>query len=57
VQVRIDEARHGKTAPAVDDGLALIIGMRADNPVANDGDIGAGHGAGDDVEQLNVLDH
>ena len=33
---------------------ALVVRMRADDAVADDGDVGARHRAGDDVEQLDI---
>ncbi len=40
--MRIDEARHGEAAAAVDDCLAIIVVLRSDNAVADDRDVGCG---------------
>ena len=54
--MRVDEARHGRTARVrrsrAGAGIALI---GADDAVAADGDVGHGHAAGDDVEQTDAL--
>ena len=57
MQVRVDEARHGETPAAVDLLDALVIGMGADDPVADNGDVGLGDRPGNDVEHPHVPDH
>ena len=42
MQMRIDEAGHGKPPPPVDHRLALVARMGAHDPVGDDGDIGLG---------------
>ena len=51
----IDEARHRETPAAVDLGMAVILRVRAHDPIADDGDVGRRHEPGDDVEQAQVL--
>ena len=50
MHMRVDEARHGKSAPPVQLDDAAIGGMCADNSVAHDGDVGAGAAAGYQVQ-------
>ncbi len=57
VEVRVDEAGHAGEATPVDLALTLVARMRADDAIADDGDVGAGHLAGDDVEEIDVADH
>jgi hypothetical protein len=56
VEVGVDEAGHGKAAVAFDQPHAVVIAIGADDAVADDGDVGVGDGAGDDVEQPDILD-
>lgn len=57
MQVGIDKARHGEFAGAINFGLASIAVMGADNPVADNGDIGFGDRAVDDVKQADITQH
>ena len=54
VEMRVDEARHAEEPAPVDPLPALVVRVRADDAVADDRDVGRGHRAGDDVEQLDV---
>ena len=56
MQVCIDEAGHGEAAAPVDGFAALVVGVRADDAITDDGDIGGGDRAGDDVEQAHIAD-
>ena len=54
MEMRVDEARHAEEAAPVDPLPPLVVCMRADDAVADDRDIGRGHRAGDDIEQIDV---
>ncbi len=57
VKMRVDEAGGAGKAAPVDLARPLVAGMRSDNAVADDSNVGFRHGAGDDVEQLDVAHH
>ena len=56
VQMGVDEAGHGEAARRRRSLRALIGRVGADDAVGDDGDVGVGDGAGDDVEQADILD-
>ena len=55
--MRVDESRHTEEAPRVDTAAALVARMRSHDAVADHGNVGAGDGAGDDVEHVDVGDN
>ena len=57
MQMRVDEARHGDAAPRVDRLLAVVVTMRADNRVPDNGDVGLDQRAGDEALQPRSADH
>ena len=56
VEGRVDEAGDGEAPGTVDLAPAGIGVAGADDAVADDGDIGRRHAAGDDVEEADILD-
>ena len=57
MHMRVDEARHGDQAAAVDLARAAIVVVGADDPVAADRDVARVERAGRDVQDARTLDH
>jgi hypothetical protein len=54
MQVRVDKARYGEFTGTVNFAIALVCGMRTNNPVTHNGNIGFSYLTGDDIKQSDI---